>query len=299
MTTKTATFISLLTGLGMIFIGTRFLLSPEIAEEGYGIRFNQHGDYSFHYIKGIRDLYSGIIICLFFLTKQPKALGITMLAGTMIPFTDMLIVTFRDYNGISAAIPHLSAMIVCAVSGGILLFIKPRTKKVKARGFIKLISTVDTANASIMELNILPGEKTPWHYHTLFSETFEIVKGTLEVGKGKSVLQLRKGETATITPNEKHYYHNISEEECIIKVMIKPGDENFRKALFILKGLSNDGLSSKAGIPCRFKDLAVFIYLSNSRMSGVQKIAEPVFGYVAKRALKKGYLDKLVNKYTA
>jgi quercetin dioxygenase-like cupin family protein len=48
----------------------------------------------------------------------------------------------------------------------------------KTQGYIKLVNS-DTNKDSVLELNILPGEKTPWHYHTLFSETFKILKGTL------------------------------------------------------------------------------------------------------------------------
>lgn len=74
MTQRISIAIAFLTGLGMIFIGARFLLAPETAEVGYGIHFNEHVDYSFHYIKGIRDVFSGLVICLFVLTKQTKAL---------------------------------------------------------------------------------------------------------------------------------------------------------------------------------------------------------------------------------
>jgi len=167
----------------------------------------------------------------------------------------------------------------------------------KTRGFIKLISSADKSKNSKMELNILPGEKTPWHYHTLFSETFEILKGTLEVGKGKDIHHLKQGDIATIEPNEKHYYHNVSEEECIITATLNPGNKNFEAALFILKGLANDGLVSASGIPEKLSDLALFIYLNNSRMVGLQKIAEPFFSYVAKRAIKKGRLKELERKY--
>jgi quercetin dioxygenase-like cupin family protein len=79
----------------------------------------------------------------------------------------------------------------------------------KTQGYIKLISAADTGKNSILELNILPGEKTPWHYHTLFSETFDVLNGTLEVGKGKDIIHLKHGDIATIKPNEKHYYHNV------------------------------------------------------------------------------------------
>ena len=74
--------IAFLTGLGMIFIGTRFLLSPETAEAGYGIHFTEQGDYSFHYIKGIRDIFSGLLLCVFALLNDRRALGVTLLAGT-------------------------------------------------------------------------------------------------------------------------------------------------------------------------------------------------------------------------
>jgi glucose uptake protein GlcU len=84
MTRKISITIAFLTGLGMIFIGARFLLSPEIA----------------------------------------KALGITLVVGTIIPVVDMLIVLSKDYNGVAQAIPHISAIIVCAVIGTILLISK-------------------------------------------------------------------------------------------------------------------------------------------------------------------------------
>jgi len=167
----------------------------------------------------------------------------------------------------------------------------------RTQGHIKLISSVDNHNNSMVELNILPGEKTPWHYHTLFSETFTVLKGVLEVGKGKDILHLKQGDVATINPNERHYYHNVSNAECTVTTTVNPGNKNFENALFILKGLANDGLSTRAGTPKKFSDLVLFVYLSNSRMVGFQKIAEPVFNFFAKVAIKKGHLNKLLQQY--
>jgi len=167
----------------------------------------------------------------------------------------------------------------------------------KTQEYIKLISSADTNKESVLEMNILPAEKTPWHYHTLFSETFEILKGRLEVGKGKDILHLKQGDIATIQRNEKHYYRNVSKEECIVKATLKPGNKNFENSLFILKGLAEDGLASAAGTPKKFSDLALFIYLNNSRMVGFQKVAGPIFKYVAQAAIKKGHLEELIQKY--
>jgi hypothetical protein len=48
----------------------------------------------------------------------------------------------------------------------------------KTPGYIKLMSSVDSNNNSAIKLNILPGEKTPWHYQTLSSEHFWSWNGT-------------------------------------------------------------------------------------------------------------------------
>jgi quercetin dioxygenase-like cupin family protein len=167
----------------------------------------------------------------------------------------------------------------------------------KTQGHIKLISSADTNEDSIIEFNIIPGEKTPWHYHTLFSESFEVLNGTLEVGLNNQVHQLKKGDRVTIKPNEKHYFHNISDENCLIQVTVSPGNKNFENALLISKGLAKDGLASAAGTPKKLADLALFVYLNNSKMVGLQKIAEPLFNYLAARAIKNGRLKELELKY--
>lgn len=128
MTTKISYVAAFITGLGLVFIGARFLLSPEIAEAGYGIHFNEQGDYSFHYIKGIRDIFSGLLICVFVLINERRALGVTLLAGTIIPVSDMLIVLSKSYNGVLQAMPHIIAIIICSVFAIILLATKPPKK---------------------------------------------------------------------------------------------------------------------------------------------------------------------------
>jgi hypothetical protein len=130
MTTKISYAIAFLLGLGMIFLGARFYISPKVATAGFGIHYNAQGDYSFHYIKGIRDIFSGLIICVFVLLNERRALGLTMLAGTMIPINDMLIVLSKNYNGVPQALPHIIAILICAGSGIVLLITKPQTKSI-------------------------------------------------------------------------------------------------------------------------------------------------------------------------
>jgi len=174
---------------------------------------------------------------------------------------------------------------------------KSAIAQTKHVGHIKVLQSADMHPDSIIEFSIIPDEKTPWHYHTLFSETFEILKGTLEIGKNKEVFQLSEGDVVSINPYDKHYFHNISKEVCLIKVIASPANKDFEHALLISKGLARDGLASASGSPKRITDLALFVYLNNSQMVGVQKIAQPLFNYLARRAIKKGSLKKLTLKY--
>ncbi len=111
-----AFWILLLTGLGLLFIGGRFLISPSVAELGYGIHVTT-GDYSFHYIKGIRDIFSGLLIIVLLLAKEYRALGFTLLCATVVPASDFLIVMSHIDYEVSKLYPHITAVIICIVFG--------------------------------------------------------------------------------------------------------------------------------------------------------------------------------------
>lgn len=124
-----------------------------------------------------------------------------------------------------------------------------------------------------------------------------MLKGRLEVGLNNEVHHLQEGGIVTIKPNEQHYFHNITHDECLIKVTVSPSNKNFESALLISKRLAKDGLANVTGTPKRLSDLALFIDLNNSRMVGLQKIADPFFNYLSKTAIKKGRLDELKIRY--
>src|SRR5450432_1471152 len=167
----------------------------------------------------------------------------------------------------------------------------------KSPVFVTLISSANTNKESVIEFNVVPNEKSPWHYHTLFSETFEVLKGTLEVGRNKIIHHLIPGDTISMKPTEKHYFNNVSGEECLLRVTINPGNRNFEKAMLISKGLTKDGLANVSGIPNKISDLALILYLYNSKMVGIRKMVEPLFNYLAQSARRKGRLDRLTQTY--
>jgi hypothetical protein len=111
MTTTTWGFRSLsywlviLTSLGIIFIGIRFLAIPGISAHGFGIDFATPADAAYGHIKGVRDLFSGVCLLILVALGGRKVVGYVYAAAIMIPFVDGL--TVLQTNGIQD-IAHLS-----------------------------------------------------------------------------------------------------------------------------------------------------------------------------------------------
>lgn len=96
-----AKIVGCLFGFGLLFIGGRFVLAPEVAERGFGLVYDQPTD-SFHDIKGVRDIFSGLILTSFTLANWRKPLAVAVLAGSLIPLVDMLVVLSAP-NAVSGA----------------------------------------------------------------------------------------------------------------------------------------------------------------------------------------------------
>lgn len=291
--------ISLLIGLGMLFIGTRFLLAPELGEAGFGLRYNQP-NYAFHAIKGVRDLFSGLLVVLLAWSHYRRPLFLTLLAGSIIPFADMLIVWQTPGSDLSAMFIHGGTVITLWVLCYFLGQSAPPTSPNPAgpaNAYVKRISSVSDGGESVLEFSILPGERTPWHYHQLFAETFQILTGELTVGRGDQTLTLEPGQRATIQRGQKHFFHNTSDQECRVLVTVSPGNLHFEEALLISKGLAKDGLASASGTPNQLTDLALFTHLNDSHLVGLQKVAQPLFRFLATRAIKGGRLAYLQERY--
>lgn len=84
---------------GIIFLGFRFILSPQAGAEGFGIPLaNTREALAYGWIKGIRDIFSGIIVLLFLLRRQPRATAFAFGAAIIIPVSDCI--TILSVNGL-------------------------------------------------------------------------------------------------------------------------------------------------------------------------------------------------------
>ncbi len=86
-----------LLSLGIAVVGVRFLLAPTVAAAGYGVPLRPDAltrpDLpAFLQIKGVRDIVSGLFIPVLIGFGQPHALAVIMLATTLTPLADAVIV---------------------------------------------------------------------------------------------------------------------------------------------------------------------------------------------------------------
>jgi len=95
MLTTIAWWGAALIGVGIVFIGARFLVLPLQAAAGYGIPGGVTTSNGFHgwlAVKGVRDIVSGFFIFLLMASGEPRLLGWFMLVASLIPFGDAAIV---------------------------------------------------------------------------------------------------------------------------------------------------------------------------------------------------------------
>jgi hypothetical protein len=81
-------------GAGIILLGTRFLVAPREAAAAYGIATEQGGPASDPYLaaKGVRDIASGVVAFALLAAGKPHILGRYLIAASIIPIGDAIIV---------------------------------------------------------------------------------------------------------------------------------------------------------------------------------------------------------------
>jgi hypothetical protein len=133
MTRRTITRgLSLLLGLGMVFIGIRFLLAPRAGAEGFGV-FLPPTDtqYAFHYAKGIRDVFSGLLLALFAGLGYDRPLAWVTLLGVLIPSVDLSVVLAQPTASLAFALPHVGAIgLLLGLAGSLFTLAQPASTPV-------------------------------------------------------------------------------------------------------------------------------------------------------------------------
>jgi uncharacterized membrane protein len=109
---STSYWITLILALGIIFVGIRFMLLPEPAARDYGIAFSDKQDQPFGYIKGLRDIFSGLALLPLLFMHMRKATAWVFTMAIVVPAGDFIIV--GSHNGFGDT-QHLFAHAITAL----------------------------------------------------------------------------------------------------------------------------------------------------------------------------------------
>jgi Domain of unknown function (DUF4267) len=117
---KAALTVAGVIGVGIIAIGARFLLQPGESAAGFGMAPPPATD-PYLAVKGVRDIGTGLVLLALLATRQSRAVGWAMLALSVIPIGDALIVLANDGSPVAAYGIHGGTAAVALAAAGVLL----------------------------------------------------------------------------------------------------------------------------------------------------------------------------------
>lgn len=110
------------------------------------------------------------------------------------------------------------------------------------------------------------------HFHTLFTETFYVEEGEIDIWNGFGKIHLEKGQAASIERNTPHHYL-VGKKEATVVITLEPGSLSFEQAIHIMQGMHRDG--SYAQLCTMEKDklafLSIIAELTDSHTTGQTK----------------------------
>ena len=113
--------LSGLVGLGITAVGTRFLVSPAKAAAAYGISVGHDGADPYLSVKGVRDVASGLMTFVLIAAREPRVLAGFLVAATVIPVGDAVIVLRRGGRKSTAYGVHVPTAAAMVATAAILL----------------------------------------------------------------------------------------------------------------------------------------------------------------------------------
>ncbi len=150
---------------------------------------------------------------------------------------------------------------------------------------------------TLVEVELAHGGGVGLHYHKTYSEKFDCLEGEVQVQLGKTVHNLKAGESATAGQNINHLFRNRSGKPCKFFVELRPASRGFEQSLQIGYGLAKDGLCRPNGFPKDKLALAWLFDISESNLPGWMSIFEFMLRKQAKKARIKGIDRDLTERY--
>lgn len=145
----------------------------------------------------------------------------------------------------------------------------------KRRFQLEESTSLNSGARTIFIESMTPGTTVPPHFHSRFSETFDLINGSITIYNSAepdlnlletSAKDLQVGEKVTIEPGRFHKYNVGGKEQAVLRVIITPGDADFERLLKILNGLDANGELANLGDSVTL--MAVIMGLSDAHLIG-------------------------------
>ncbi|TPX11537.1 uncharacterized protein E0L32_007748 [Thyridium curvatum] len=162
-------------------------------------------------------------------------------------------------------------------------------------------TTLNGGARTIFIESMTPGTTVPPHFHNRFSETFNLISGSIAVYSSSepdldllesSAQDLEVGKPVVVEPGRFHKYKVGGNGNSVLRVTLTPGDADFERLLKIVNGLAVDGELASMGDSLTL--MAVIMGLSDANLIGPTK--EVLDGV---RAEKKDEVEALKTKLLA
>jgi mannose-6-phosphate isomerase-like protein (cupin superfamily) len=142
------------------------------------------------------------------------------------------------------------------------------------------MTAAEETNGEYVRINNETSANAPgvvMHYHLAFTESFEVLEGTLDlsVGTKENHLVLAEGESVFVSLDTAHRFWNSSPEPAVFEVEIRPA-RNFEKSIRAQFGLVEDGKTNDKAIPKNILELALIYELSERTLAALTAMLGPL-----------------------
>lgn len=135
-------------------------------------------------------------------------------------------------------------------------------------------TTLNGGARTVFIEHMTPNTTVPPHWHNSFSETFDLISGSMKVyihdtpdldALEASAQPISIGKLATI-PAGKYHRYQAGDEETVVRVILTPGYQDFERLTMIMNGLAEDG--ELEGLTDSVKLMAVVMDLADAHLIG-------------------------------
>jgi hypothetical protein len=113
-------WFTLLIPVAIIGIGINFILNPVGASTAYGVPIHDPAVFPFMWVKGIRDIFSGLVVLTFLLRGERRTTAILFSLAILIPIGDGLVI-LNDLGFAPPIFIHWGTALYMAIVAAFLL----------------------------------------------------------------------------------------------------------------------------------------------------------------------------------